>query len=42
MLKAARDNGVPVVPVTETLPAGKDYVGWMQGNLDAVGSALEA
>ena len=42
VLKAARDNGVPVVPVTETLPAGKDYVGWMQGNLDAVGSALAA
>ena len=42
VLKAARDNGVPVVPVTETLPAGKDYVGWMQGNLDAVGSALKA
>jgi zinc/manganese transport system substrate-binding protein len=40
VLKAARDNGVPVVAVTETLPAGKDYVGWMQGNLDAVGSAL--
>jgi len=42
VLKAARDNGVPVVPVTETLPAGKDYVGWMQGNLAAVGSALVA
>jgi zinc/manganese transport system substrate-binding protein len=42
VLKAARDNGVPVVPVTETLPAGQDYVGWMQGNLDAVGSALKA
>ncbi|GAA3564223.1 zinc ABC transporter substrate-binding protein [Microlunatus spumicola] len=41
VLKAARDNGVPVVPVTETLPAGQDYVGWMQGNLDAVGSALK-
>ncbi|GAB2584293.1 metal ABC transporter solute-binding protein, Zn/Mn family [Microlunatus antarcticus] len=41
VLKAARDNGVPVVGVTETLPAGQDYVGWMQGNLDAVGSALK-
>ena len=42
VLKVARDNGVPVVPVTETLPAGKDYVGWMQDNLAAVGSALAA
>ena len=41
VLKAARDNGVAVVPVTETLPAGKTYVGWMQDNLDTVGSALE-
>ena len=41
VLKAARDNAVPVVGVTETLPAGKDYVAWMQGNLDAVGSALK-
>ena len=41
VLKAAKDNGVPVVGMTETLPAGLDYVGWMQGNLDAVGSALQ-
>ena len=40
VLKAARDDAVPVVGVTETLPAGKDYLGWMQANLDAVGSAL--
>ena len=36
VLTAAQDNGIPVVPVTETLPAGEDYLGWMQGNLDAV------
>ena len=41
VLKAARDNDVPVVGVTETLPAGKDYLGWMQDNLDAVGAALK-
>ena len=40
VLAAAKSNGVPVVPVTETLPAGKHYIGWMQSNLDAVGSAL--
>ncbi len=38
--QAATDNGIPVVPVTETLPAGKDYVGWMTGNLDTLDKAL--
>ena len=38
--QAARANGIPVVPVTETLPAGQDYLSWMTGNLDAVGKAL--
>ncbi|MFJ5726617.1 metal ABC transporter solute-binding protein, Zn/Mn family [Streptomyces paradoxus] len=37
---AARAAGVPVVPVTETLPKGKDYLGWMTGNVDALASAL--
>ena len=32
----------PVVPVTETLPAGEDYLSWMGGNLDAVVAALSA
>jgi zinc/manganese transport system substrate-binding protein len=41
VLKAAKDNGVPVVAVTETLPAGKTYLGWMQANVAAVSSALE-
>ena len=41
VLAAAKTNGVPVVGMTETLPAGQDYVSWMQGNLDAVGSALQ-
>jgi zinc/manganese transport system substrate-binding protein len=41
VLAAAKQNGVPVVGMTETLPDGKDYVGWMQANLDAVGSALQ-
>jgi zinc/manganese transport system substrate-binding protein len=38
--QAAKDNGVAVVPVTETLPAGKDYVAWMSDNLTAIESAL--
>lgn len=40
VLAAATRAGVPVVPVTETLPAGKHYIGWMNANLDAVGAAL--
>jgi len=38
--KAAEDNGVPVVGVTETLPKGKNYVSWQQANIDAVQAAL--
>ncbi|GCB52168.1 metal ABC transporter solute-binding protein, Zn/Mn family [Streptomyces sp. NL15-2K] len=37
---AAKAAGVPVVPVTETLPQGKDYLGWMTANVDALSSAL--
>ncbi|GIF46022.1 zinc/manganese transport system substrate-binding protein [Asanoa ferruginea] len=40
VLQAAKDNQVGVVPVTETLPAGKDYVAWMSGNLAAIKTAL--
>ncbi|WP_338932979.1 zinc ABC transporter substrate-binding protein [Streptomyces netropsis] len=39
--RAAEDNGIPVVAVTETLPPGKDYVGWMKANVDALRRALE-
>ncbi|CAM5608535.1 metal ABC transporter solute-binding protein, Zn/Mn family [Streptomyces aurantiogriseus] len=38
--QAAKAAGIPVVPVTETLPEGKDYVGWMTANVDALASAL--
>ncbi|MEU6848901.1 zinc ABC transporter substrate-binding protein [Actinacidiphila alni] len=37
---AAKAAGIPVVPVTETLPDGKDYLGWMTANVDALASAL--
>ncbi|MGY1502613.1 metal ABC transporter solute-binding protein, Zn/Mn family [Streptomyces sp. QTS52] len=37
---AAKAAGIPVVPVTETLPAGKNYLGWMTSNVDALASAL--
>lgn len=39
--KAAEDNAIPVVPVTETLPQGADYIGWMTSNVDAIKSALD-
>jgi zinc/manganese transport system substrate-binding protein len=40
VLKAAHANSVPVVPVTETLPSGQDYLSWMRSNLQAIRSAL--
>lgn len=40
VLSAAKSAGIPVVPVTETLPDGKDYVSWMTGNLSAIQKAL--
>jgi zinc/manganese transport system substrate-binding protein len=40
VVDAAKENEVPVVGVTETLPEGKDYVTWMSDNLTAIGDAL--
>jgi zinc/manganese transport system substrate-binding protein len=40
VLDAARANDIAVVPVTETLPPGDDYVSWMRHNLDAIEAAL--
>jgi zinc/manganese transport system substrate-binding protein len=42
VLDAARAAGIAVVPVTETLPDGEDYLSWMGANLDAVVAALTA
>lgn len=42
VLAAAKQAGVPVVPVTETLPDGTDYVAWMAHNLGALQGALAA
>lgn len=40
--RAATDAGVPVVPVTETLPAGTDdYVAWQGRQIDALAAALD-
>ena len=40
VLKAAKAANVAVVPVTETLPEGKDYLTWMQDNVTGIQSAL--
>lgn len=40
VLKAAKDAGVAIVPVTETLPDGVDYLQWQANNLDAIAAAL--
>jgi zinc/manganese transport system substrate-binding protein len=41
VVAAARAGGVPVVEVTETLPAGSmDYVSWMGAQIDRLASAL--
>jgi zinc/manganese transport system substrate-binding protein len=37
---AARSAGVPVVPVTETLPDGASYIGWMSRTVAAIAKAL--
>ena len=37
---AARDAGVPVVGVTETLPAGSDYLSWQNDTVDRLAQAL--
>jgi zinc/manganese transport system substrate-binding protein len=36
----AEQGGVPVVGVTETIPPGATYAGWMLGQLDATEKAL--
>jgi zinc/manganese transport system substrate-binding protein len=40
VIAAAHRASIPVVPVTETLPAGATYVTWMRANLSALRSAL--
>ncbi len=40
MREIAKRSGIPVVGVTETEPAGKDYQEWMRSQLDAIDRAL--
>jgi zinc/manganese transport system substrate-binding protein len=39
--KAATDADVAIVPVTELLPEGDDYISWQQSNIDAIKAALD-
>jgi zinc/manganese transport system substrate-binding protein len=39
--KIAAEDGVAVVAVSETMPAGSDYVSWMIRQLDSLQAALE-
>ncbi|MDQ7808061.1 zinc ABC transporter substrate-binding protein [Amycolatopsis sp. A133] len=42
VVKQAKDAGIGVVGVTETLPAGvTDYIGWMTGEVDELAGALK-
>ncbi len=40
--RAAEQHGIPVVPVTETMPQGTHYVAWMTATIDAVDRALSS
>ena len=41
LLAAARAGDVPVIPVTETLPADTGYLAWMSATVDALEAALK-
>jgi zinc/manganese transport system substrate-binding protein len=40
LLHKARAANIPIVPVTETMPAGKTYQAWMLDQLNALEQAL--
>jgi zinc/manganese transport system substrate-binding protein len=40
LLNMAKENGIPVVGVTETEPQGKTFQAWISDELDAVQKAL--
>lgn len=42
VLESAKAAGIPTVGVTETLPDGNDYTGWMTANLNAIEGALSS
>lgn len=40
LIGTARDAGLPVVEMTETLPSGQDYLTWMGDQIEALSAAL--
>jgi len=40
VLAAAKKNGVPAVPVSETMPSGLHYITWQQGVLASIAQAI--
>jgi zinc/manganese transport system substrate-binding protein len=42
LVQMAKDNGIPVVGVSETEPADTNYQGWMLGQLNALDHALSS
>ncbi len=42
VLNAAKTAGVTVVPVTETLPAGDDFISWMTDNVNNITAAVSS
>ena len=42
LVEIARHSAIPVIGVTETMPPGEDYTGWMLDQLAAVRAALVA
>jgi len=40
LVQMAKDNGIPVVGVSETEPLNSTYPAWMMGQLDALDKAL--
>ncbi len=40
LANAAKKQGIPIVPVTETMPPGRTYQSWMMGQLTALQTAL--
>jgi len=41
LVAAARTRGIPVVTVSETIPAGETFAGWQTAQLDSIAAALK-
>jgi zinc/manganese transport system substrate-binding protein len=41
MVALSKENGIPIIEVTETLPSGKNYIQWMTDILNQIKAALQ-